>query len=78
LQGQVGRGPLCQTAALLLGHKIERLPACEPPHLLEPLDGHQSRQGLTFPLDDELVSAERYPVEHVADSLPHVDRGNLL
>jgi hypothetical protein len=49
--------------------------AREPAHLLQALDRNQGREGLPLALDDELVMAQRDPIEQIADPSPDVDRG---
>ena len=58
----------------LLLQKQERPGAGKPPHLLQPLDRHQRGQRLALPFNDELVVPQGHPIQHVADSLPVIDR----
>jgi hypothetical protein len=57
-------------------HEFESVPARKALHLLESLDRHQGGQRLALPLDDEFVLPEGNAIQHVADALPNVHRGN--
>lgn len=57
---------------------LEQVHSRRPAHLLEPLDWHDGGKGLTFTLDDELVIAERHPIQDIPEPLPHFQCRNCL
>jgi hypothetical protein len=54
------------------------MPAGEASHLLETLHRDQRREWFTLALDDELIMAERDPIQHVPDALTHLHGGDLV
>jgi len=63
---------------LLPFEELQGVAPGEAAHLLESLDRHERSQRLAFALDDELVVAERHPVEQVTDPLANVNGGHLI
>jgi hypothetical protein len=69
---------ISEAAALLLLHDRQRMTACETPHLLEALNRDERRQRLALALGDELVVPEGDAIQHVADVLANLHRGDLV
>ena len=78
LQGDFERLLLSHPALLLPLEELQSMAPCESAHLLQSLDRDQCSQWLALPLDDELIVAERDPVEQVTDPLADVDCGYFL
>jgi hypothetical protein len=62
----------------LLIHEIKGMPARKPSHLFEPFHGHERRQWLALPFDNELVVSKGHPIQHVPDPLANIHCRNSV
>jgi hypothetical protein len=72
------RGLRIREFSFLALKDLEQVHSRRPAHLLEPLDWHDGGKGLAFTLDDELVIAERHPIQDIPEPPPHFQCRNFL
>jgi len=63
------RGLRLRESSFLTLQDLQQVHSRRPSHLLEPLHRDDGSKGFPLTLDDELVIAERHPIQDIPESL---------